>query len=127
MRRRGDSELVPNEAKLLVAAIAMTTSSEREFHGYALAKELAALEGAKIPMSQSTLYRALRRLEARGALESRWETDEELRGTERDGPPRRYYTVTGTGIAEARAAVTRLESGGAVPAWKTWVPRLLEG
>jgi len=127
MRRREDTELVPNEVKLLVTAIAVTTSGEPEFHGYALAKELAALEGSQIPMSQSTLYRALRRLEGRGALESRWESIEEVADAGRDGPPRRYYTVTASGLAAARAAAGRSERMGSVPAWKSWVPNLQRG
>jgi DNA-binding PadR family transcriptional regulator len=127
MRRRGDSELVPNEVKLLVAAIAVTTQGEPEFHGYALAKELAVLEGTAIPMSQSTLYRALRRLEARGALESRWESTEEVTEAGRDGPPRRYYTVTAGGLAEARAVAGRADRAGTVPSWIEWVPNLQRG
>ena len=98
MRRKGDTELVTNEVKLLLAAISMTTSGDSEFHGYSLAKELALLEGAQTPMSQSTLYRALRRLEERGALRSRWESIEESQVDGRDGPPRRYYTITADGI-----------------------------
>ena len=122
MRRRGDTELVTNEVKLLLAAISMTTSGDSEFHGYSLAKELARLEGAHTPMSQSTLYRALRRLEDRGALQSRWESIEESQVDGRDGPPRRYYTITATGVAAAQAAVANSERAQRAAAWQTWVP-----
>jgi PadR family transcriptional regulator PadR len=122
MRRRGDTELVTNEVKLLLAAISMTTSGDSEFHGYSLAKELARLEGAHTPMSQSTLYRALRRLENRGALQSRWESIEESQVDGRDGPPRRYYTITATGVAAAKAAVANSERAQRAAAWQTWVP-----
>lgn len=122
MRRRGDTELVTNEVKLLLAAISMTTSGDSEFHGYSLAKELAHLEGAHTPMSQSTLYRALRRLEDRGALQSRWESIEESQVDGRDGPPRRYYTITATGVAAAKAAVANSERAQRAAAWQTWVP-----
>lgn len=122
MRRKGDTELVTNEVKLLLAAIAVTTSGESEFHGYSLAKELARLEGAQTPMSQSTLYRALRRLEERGALRSRWESIEESQAEGRDGPPRRYYTVTASGVAAAREAVAKSEQAKLVSPWQTWVP-----
>lgn len=122
MRRRGDTELVTNEVKLLLAAISMTTSGDSEFHGYSLAKELARLEGAHTPMSQSTLYRALRRLEDRGALQSRWESIEESQVDGRDGPPRRYYTITATGVAAAKAAVANSERAQRAAAWQTWVP-----
>jgi PadR family transcriptional regulator PadR len=122
MRRRGDTELVTNEVKLLLTAISMTTSGDSEFHGYALAKELARLEGAHTPMSQSTLYRALRRLDDRGALQSRWESVEESQAEGRDGPPRRYYMITATGVAAARAAVARSEQAQHASAWQAWVP-----
>lgn len=122
MRRRGDTELVTNEVKLLLAAISMTTSGDSEFHGYSLAKELARLEGAHTPMSQSTLYRALRRLEDRGALQSRWESIEESQVDGRDGPPRRYYTITATGVAAAKAAVANSERAQRAAVWQTWVP-----
>jgi len=100
----------------------MTTSGDSEFHGYSLAKELARLEGAHTPMSQSTLYRALRRLEGRGALQSRWESIEESQVDGRDGPPRRYYTITATGVAAAKAAVANSERAQRAAAWQTWVP-----
>lgn len=122
MRRKGDTELVTNEVKLLLAAIAVTTSGESQFHGYSLAKELACLEGAQTPMSQSTLYRALRRLEERGALQSRWESIEESQAEGRDGPPRRYYTVTAFGVAAAREAVAKSEQAKLASPWQTWVP-----
>jgi len=122
MRRKGDTELVANEVKLLLAAISMTTSGDSEFHGYVLAKELARLEGTRTPMSQSTLYRALRRLEDRGAVQSRWESIEESQADGRDGPPRRYYTITATGVAAAKAAVARSEQANHAGAWQTWVP-----
>lgn len=122
MRRKGDTELVRNEVKLLLAAISMTTSGDSEFHGYSLAKELAHLEGAQTPMSQSTLYRALRRLEERGALRSRWESIEESQVEGRDGPPRRYYTITANGVAAAREAVARSQQSQRAGAWHTWVP-----
>lgn len=122
MRRRGDTELVTNEVKLLLTAISMTTSGDSEFHGYALAKELARLEGTQTPMSQSTLYRALRRLDDRGALQSRWESIEEVEADGHDGPPRRYYTITATGVAAAGGAVARSERAKHASPWQTWVP-----
>jgi PadR family transcriptional regulator PadR len=124
MRRRGDTELVPNEVKLLVAAISATGPASPEIHGYALAKELARLEESQLAMSQSTLYRALRRLEERGALESRWESIEEVEEDGRDAPPRRYYQVSSSGLAMARAAVQDAERAEAGNPWQTWVPQL---
>ncbi|MEN8114734.1 MAG: PadR family transcriptional regulator [Actinomycetota bacterium] len=127
MRRKGDTALVPNEVKLLLAAMSMTTSGESEFHGYALAKELARLEGTPNPLAQSTLYRALRRLEVRGALKSRWESMEEVMEDGRDGPPRRYYTVTATGVAVATEAVVEAERAKLKNPWQAWVPHIIQG
>ncbi len=124
MRRKGDTELVPNEVKLLVAAISATTSASPEIHGYALARELARLEESQLTMSQSTLYRALRRLEDRGALESRWESMAEVEEDGREGPPRRYYKVSPDGVAMARAAVQNAERAKAANPWQAWVPQL---
>jgi DNA-binding PadR family transcriptional regulator len=126
MRRKGDSALVPNEVKLLFAGVSMTKAGEKEFHGYALAKELAGLEGTPHPMAQSTLYRALRRLEERGALESRWESMDEVVADGRDGPPRRYYRVTPTGVAVALEAFEAAERARSASPWKAWVPRLVQ-
>ncbi len=127
MRRKGDTALVPNEIKLLLAAMSMTTSDESEFHGYALAKEMARLEGTPNPLAQSTLYRALRRLEERGALESRWESMEEVIADGRDGPARRYYTMTATGVALATKAVRDAERAKLNNPWQGWVPGLVGG
>ena len=124
MRRRGDTELVPNEVKLLVAAISATSSVAPEIHGYALARELSRLDGSSLPMSQSTLYRALRRLEERGALESRWESMAEVEEDGRDGPPRRYYRVSSSGVAMAKAAVQDAERNEASNPWQAWAPQL---
>lgn len=123
MRRRGDTELVPNEVKLLLATISVTCHTETEVYGYALGKELSRLEGkGRLPMSPSTMYRALRRLEERGTLTSRWETAEELEMAGRDGPPRRYYTITPDGVTEAQAAVRRAEQARRRQPWASWIP-----
>ena len=54
-------------------------------------------------MSQPTLYRALRRLEERGALESEWEALEEAADNGREGRPRRYYRLTSAGAELAKS------------------------
>jgi PadR family transcriptional regulator PadR len=73
------------------------------FHGYDLARHLAANERSGSIMSQPTLYRALRRLEERGALTSQWESLEEASAQGREGRPRRYYRITNAGIELAKA------------------------
>jgi len=57
--------------------------ASREFHGYELAKRLRSHQSA---------YAIFRRLEALGLVESRWE--------EVDGRRRRYYRLTGDGLAQ---------------------------
>ena len=56
-------------------------------------------------LPSGTVYPVLRRLEDAGLLRSRWEAAETARAEQR--PPRRYYTVTGSGAQAVRAAVER--------------------
>jgi DNA-binding PadR family transcriptional regulator len=91
----------------LLTAVDLQTSGIDRFHGYDLARHLAAAEETDSLMSQPTLYRALRRLEERGALTSEWESLEEASSQGREGRPRRYYRITGAG---AELAKTELRS-----------------
>ena len=52
-----------------------------------------------------SVYPVLRRLEEAGLLRSRWEGIETARSEQR--PPRRYYTVTGSGAQAVRDAMDR--------------------
>ena len=63
---------------------------EWDSHGYELLERARAL-GFET-MNPGTLYRALRRMEEDGVVESSWETS-------RGGPPRRMYTITDAGEA----------------------------
>ena len=60
-----------------------------ERHGYALRDELEA-SGLIPDVDFGNLYRALRRMEAAGLVDSRWEVGGE-------GPGRRVYTLTADG------------------------------
>jgi DNA-binding PadR family transcriptional regulator len=71
---------------------------EPDFHGFALAEELD--NGQRSLTAHGTLYKVLDRLETRGLLVSRWETDEEYEGGR---PRRRLYRVT----ADASMALAR--------------------
>ena len=53
-------------------------------------------------MNPGTMYRTLRRMEKKGAVESRWETSEE-------GPARRRYSITDSGEAYLDLWVETLE------------------
>lgn len=92
-----------NELRLLLTAADLQMSGAEKFHGYDIARHLAAANESKSIMSQPTLYRALRRLEERGALESEWETLQDAASSGREGRPRRYYRLTNAGSELARS------------------------
>ena len=56
-------------------------------------------------LPSGTVYPVLRRLEDAGLLRSRWEAHQTARAEQR--PPRRYYTVTGSGAQAVRDAMER--------------------
>jgi DNA-binding PadR family transcriptional regulator len=60
-------------------------------------------DGTGLP--SGTVYPVLSRLEEAGLLRSRWEGIETARSEQR--PPRRYYTVTGSGAQAVRDAMDR--------------------
>ena len=97
MRRKAGTGLVRNELRLLLTAADLQADGNPRFHGYDIARHLAAAQDRKSIMSQPTLYRALRRLEERGALVSEWEDAEEAATAGREGRPRRYYRLTAAG------------------------------
>ncbi len=104
MRRKAGS-LVPLERSIGDAALALRQTGVEEFHGYRIAKQLAAAADARRLTAYGTLYRALGRLEKMGILESHWE-DPEIPARE-NRPGRRLYRLTAAGeraIADAHAA-----------------------
>lgn len=68
---------------LVLAALSMLRAEE---YGYSLKTKLA---DRGVPIDEGTLYPLLRRLEAQGLLESRWEVT--------DSRPRRYYKLNKPG------------------------------
>jgi trans-2,3-dihydro-3-hydroxyanthranilate isomerase len=102
MRRRA-GELVPLEAEILTAALALRRNGEDRFHGFQLAKLLAEADGARTLTAHGTLYKALGRLEAAGMLASVWEEPDDAAAEGR--PRRRLYAVTGS--AERAVATSR--------------------
>ena len=97
MKRKAGTTLVRNELRLLLTAADLRVAGKDRFHGYDLARHLAGAEDGSSIMSQPTLYRALRRLEERGALTSEWERLDEAAAHGREGRPRRYYRLTEAG------------------------------
>ena len=119
MKRRAGIGLVRNELRLLLTAADMQVAGHDRFHGYDLAHHLAEAEDGSAIMSQPTLYRALRRLEERGALSSEWESLDAAAANGREGRPRRYYRLTAGGrevaLTELRALRMQWSSGTLVP------------
>ena len=54
----------------------------------------------KTGLASGTVYPLLARLEGMGWLESGWDDDQQV-----SGPRRRYYRLTGDGVASARVAL----------------------
>lgn len=100
--RRKPGTLLPLEISILETAIDLRRRGEEEFHGFAVAKEIAECEQARTLTAHGTLYKALERMQRAGLLESRWE-DPDAAAVE-GRPRRRLYHVTGLG-AQAIAAV----------------------
>jgi len=107
--RRKPGTLLPIEVSILAAGVALALAGTREFHGYAVARELKEHGEARRLTAHGTLYRALERLEQAGLLESQME-DAALAEAEQR-PRRRLYRVTGAGerayaevVAQQRAA-----------------------
>ena len=111
--------MVRNELRLLLTAADLQMAGKTRFHGYDLARHLAGADDGSAIMSQPTLYRALRRLEERGALSSAWESLDDAAAAGREGRPRRYYKLTATGgeLAASELAAHELSwiSGRLIP------------
>jgi PadR family transcriptional regulator, regulatory protein PadR len=105
--RRKPNTLVPLELNLLGAAVAFARAGVEEFHGYAIALELAEQAEARRLTAHGTLYRALDRLETAGFLASRLEDADDAAAERR--PRRRLYHLTAEGmrVGAAEAAPAR--------------------
>jgi PadR family transcriptional regulator, regulatory protein PadR len=68
--------------------LAILSQLKQPCYGYSL---LQLLEQKHVNIEPGTLYPLLRRLEAQGLLESRWDTAESR--------PRKYYLLNGQGLA----------------------------
>ncbi len=78
--------------------------AEEPKHGYRLMRELQENPGERWLLGPATLYRTLKSMQHEGLITSTEGPDEES-----DGPPRRYYALTGFGrrVGEAEAARMR--------------------
>jgi DNA-binding PadR family transcriptional regulator len=100
--RRKPGSLLPIEAAILHEALALARDGSPEFHGFFIARALKEHGNTKALTAYGTLYKALDRLERAGLLESRWEDQLAVAGTNR--PRRRLYRVTAAGEAALVAA-----------------------
>jgi DNA-binding PadR family transcriptional regulator len=108
MRRKDGNGLIPNERKVLAAALRLAFAGESRLHGYELFARLRAWENG-MPMDHGTLYRCLRSLEKRGHFTSQ----PEIVGVR----VRIVYELTPAGEAAARQAVLELAAAPQTPAW----------
>jgi PadR family transcriptional regulator, regulatory protein PadR len=69
-------------------------------YGLQISQTIERASEGKRKIEVSSLYPALRRLEERGFVDSRWE-DEDT-DSKRSGARRRYYKITGEGIDTVR-------------------------
>ncbi|MDA8236409.1 MAG: helix-turn-helix transcriptional regulator [Chloroflexi bacterium] len=89
------TQLLKGTTPLLVLSVI----GEGELYGYEIAQRVREQSGGAFAPSEGSLYPALHRLEADGALAATW------RDSDR-GPRRRYYRLTDRGrglLAESRA------------------------
>jgi DNA-binding PadR family transcriptional regulator len=87
-----------------------------DLHGYAIIQDVRERTAGEISLTASTLYAAIKRL-----LDAGW--IEETRTRPRDDDPRRrYYQLTETGRAAARAEAQRLERLAAMARAKRLIP-----
>jgi DNA-binding PadR family transcriptional regulator len=84
----------------------MVAIADEDRHGYAIIKDVAARSEGAVALSTGTLYGIVKRLLADGlAAESRQRPP-----ASRDDERRRYYRLTESGRAVARAEAARMES-----------------
>jgi DNA-binding PadR family transcriptional regulator len=109
--RRKPGSLIPIELSILETGLEMQGRGQAEFHGYALAKEMADRDRARRLTGHGTLYRALDRLERLGFVECR--TEDPTIAASAGRPIRVLYRVTAEG--EQALAVARRLSPRAAP------------
>ena len=81
-------QLIKGTTPLLV----LTILRDGELYGYEIAERIRGRSGGAFAPSEGSLYPALHRLEAQGALQATWRDSDK-------GPRRRYYKITPKGGA----------------------------
>ena len=92
---RKDGELLQGTLGLVI----MKALLHEEMHGYAIARYLEAVTEDVLRIEEGSLYPALRRLEDRGWVQSRWAISDTNRRA-------RFYALTRAGKTQLRAEAT---------------------
>lgn len=74
-------------------------------HGYGLMRELQEARDGRWLLGPATLYRTLKQMQEEGLIVSA-----DGPGAESDGPPRRYYELSGFGRRVAEAEASRMRN-----------------
>jgi PadR family transcriptional regulator PadR len=94
------AEFLPRSTpKNYLVAWLLVMLKDRHLHGYEIMKELEKFD---VISDAGTIYRALRQLERKGYIASRWDPKDQ-------GPARRVYTVTEAGREALHRWGTALE------------------
>lgn len=88
LRRKFNKELKSGLLWMLILYI--IASSKRPLYGYGIIKEIENRSRGEFILFEGTVYPILNSLEERNLLKSHW-------GRGKDGPRRKYYTVTEAG------------------------------
>ena len=97
-----DESLPPLQPAAFHILVALATGDR---HGYAIMQDVAQRTDGKLKLNPGTLYTNIRRLLDQGFIVEL----EERPDPEDDDERRRYYRLTKTGRAAARAEMARLE------------------
>ncbi len=76
--------------------LVLRTLADGPMHGYGITRAIEAKSGDVLPIEDAALYKALRRLEVIGAIDSQW-------GTSGNNRRARFYRLTARGRRELRA------------------------
>jgi DNA-binding PadR family transcriptional regulator len=102
-RTQDPSEFSPLPLATLHIVLAL---QDGEKHGYAIMGEVEEISGGIVKMGPGTLYGSIKRMVADGLIEeTAGRTDPEL-----DDQRRRYYRLTGLGVAVCDVEVERLQA-----------------
>ncbi|NLX07534.1 MAG: PadR family transcriptional regulator [Phycisphaerae bacterium] len=80
-----------------VVPIVLAMLKDRPMYGYEIVRVVNARTNGRFEWREGTLYPALHRLEADGLVTSKWQDGASGPGA---GRPRKYYSITGKGLAE---------------------------